>query len=109
MKTNRPFLLALATGVLLGALLGTPTALADRADCEASCATKGGQSLQTCMDRCGTPALPGKDAGAAKFQACATRCTEKYKQTFNQCAKNCPKKGPSGKEKADSLPRDEAE
>jgi hypothetical protein len=109
MKTNRPFFLALATGVLLGALLGTPSALADRADCEASCATKGGESLQNCMDRCGEPVLPGKGGGAAKFQACATRCTDKYKQTFNECAKKCPKDGPSGKEKAKSLPRDEEE
>lgn len=104
MKMTRPSFTTLAAVAFLGALLAAPSALADRAQCEASCATQGGESLQACMDHCPAPTTPGKGTNAAKFQSCATRCAQKYERTFNTCTQKCPKNGPSGKEKAASLP-----
>ncbi|WP_164001116.1 hypothetical protein [Pyxidicoccus caerfyrddinensis] len=107
MKTTRPSFFALATMAFLGALLTTSPALADRATCEGNCATKGGESLQACLDRCPSPAMPSKGGDGARFQACATQCTKKYERTFNTCKTSCPKDGPSGKEKAASVPEDQ--
>jgi hypothetical protein len=104
MKTSRPFLTSLANMVLMSALLAAPSALADRATCEGACATKGGESLQACMERCPPPALPSKGGDGARFQSCATRCTQKYEATFRTCSSSCPKDGPSGKEKAATVP-----
>lgn len=104
MKTTRASLPFLVVGLLFGALLGGAPALADRAECEASCATKGSESLQGCMERCPTPtgSVTGNKAG--EFQSCATRCTDKYKKSFEVCSSRCPKDGPSGKKKAESIP-----
>jgi epoxyqueuosine reductase QueG len=104
MKTSRPSFLALAATAFLGALLAASPALADRATCEASCATKGGESLQACMERCPAPAMPSRGGDGARFQSCATQCTKKYERTFKTCSSSCPKDGPSGKEKAESVP-----
>lgn len=104
MKTTQPSLFALAAMAFLSALLATSSALADRAQCESSCATKGGESLQACMERCPAPAMPSKGGDGARFQSCATQCTKKYERTFKTCSSHCPKDGPSGKEKAESVP-----
>jgi epoxyqueuosine reductase QueG len=108
MKTPRRSFPALAALAFLGALLATSPALADRAQCESTCATKGGESLQACMDRCPAPAMPSKSGAGARFQSCAQRCAQKYEQTFKTCSSRCPKTGPSGKEKAATLPSDES-
>lgn len=107
MKTTRPFSTALSTLAFLGALLTTAPALADRATCEANCATKGGETLQVCMDKCPAPAMPSRGGAGAQFQSCATQCTKKYDRVFKTCSSSCPKDGPSGKEKAKSVPDDQ--
>ncbi|MCP3136554.1 hypothetical protein [Pyxidicoccus xibeiensis] len=104
MKTTRLLLTTLASAGLMCALLAAPSALADRAACEGTCAAKGGDTLQACMNQCPPPALPSKGGDGARFQSCATRCTQKYEATFKACSSRCPKDGPSGKEKAASLP-----
>jgi hypothetical protein len=107
MKTQRLAFTRLAAAAFLGALLSAAPALADRAECEATCAGKGSETLQACMDRCPAPTAPGKGSKASQFQTCAMRCSQKYEKAFNQCSSRCPKDGPSGKEKAQSLPEEE--
>ncbi len=97
----------LAPAALLGALLAASPVLADRAQCEASCATQGGDSLQMCMDKCPSPNTTLKGGNSSDFTGCAQRCTKKFEKTFKACSSRCPKDGPSGKEKAASVPEEE--
>jgi hypothetical protein len=109
MTTMRRLFNRLRSVACLGALLAATPVLADRATCEASCSTQGGDTLQACMNRCPSPGESLKGGNSSEFQACSTRCTEKYEKSFNACASRCPEEGPSGKKKAASLPDAEAE
>lgn len=107
MTTMRRLFNHLGSAALLGALLAASPVLADRAQCEASCATKGGDTLQTCMDRCPSPGATLKGGSSSDFQGCATRCTKKFEKSFKACSSRCPQDGPSGKDKAASMPEEE--
>lgn len=107
MTTMRRLFNRLGSAAFLGALLAATPVLADRATCEASCATKGGETLQVCMDSCPSPSTTLKGGNSSDFQGCATRCTKKFEKSFKTCSSSCPKDGPSAKEKAASVPEDE--
>ncbi|MFP2907400.1 hypothetical protein ACLESD_20600 [Pyxidicoccus sp. 3LFB2] len=107
MTTMRRLFNRLGPAAILGALLAASPVLADRAQCEAGCATQGGEALQTCMDRCPSPSSALKGGNAVEFSSCSTRCTKKFEKNFQTCSSRCPKDGPSGKEKAASVPEEE--
>lgn len=83
-------------GVLLGGLLlSLPAAAQSQGDrCEADCATKASEPMQTCVRACPQPGN-GKDLkSTSAYHSCAARCSAHFQERLKTCKKKCPDKKP---------------